>query len=460
MQKFIIAALLGCTAFASRRVGKDQPCSVKPDIIPPVKVRAPLIPVNALPEAWDWSNVDGVNYLTNLRNQHIPQYCGSCWAHATTSSLSDRIKIMRKAAWPDINISPQVLISCETDTDGCHGGWHLSAFQWMAENEITDETCSIYRARGHDNGMGCSAMTMCRNCNPGEACYVPDKYRVFGVDEYALVHGEEDMMQEIYQRGPIACSIAVPDSLEDYEGGIYCDDSQPTETTHEVSIVGWGVSEDGQKFWNVRNSWGTHWGEQGFFRICKGVNNILIESSCAWGTPKDTWTDQVWHTTTEAEKNDPNNDKTVYAFPQPEFDAQTNSLVPESFLPRWNGCYLKKSFSEKINGPRGWEIYRQEDLPEQLDWRNKDGRNYLSWNKNQHIPQYCGSCWAQSSTSTIADRFNILNNLSTTSPVGIDAQTVVNCQAGGSCNGGDPTQVFEYAHTTGLVHSSCMQYVA
>ncbi len=40
--------------------------------------------------------------------QHIPQYCGSCWAQAASSSLSDRIKIARKAAWPDVLIAPQV----------------------------------------------------------------------------------------------------------------------------------------------------------------------------------------------------------------------------------------------------------------------------------------------------------------------------------------------------------------
>jgi hypothetical protein len=72
-----------------------------------------MVPKEDLPKNWDWGNIDGVNYLTNMRNQHIPQYCGSCWAHAATSALSDRIKIARKAAWPDINIAPQVLVSCE-----------------------------------------------------------------------------------------------------------------------------------------------------------------------------------------------------------------------------------------------------------------------------------------------------------------------------------------------------------
>jgi cathepsin X len=118
-------------------------------------VREPLAPVKDLPETFIWNNVDGVNYLTNLRNQHVPSYCGSCWAHAATSAMSDRIKIARKAAWPDINVAPQVLISCSGD-DGCHGGEAYNAFEWMHTNEITDETCSIYRARGHDNGAKCS----------------------------------------------------------------------------------------------------------------------------------------------------------------------------------------------------------------------------------------------------------------------------------------------------------------
>ena len=68
------------------------------------------------------------------------------------------------------------------------------------------------------------------------------------------------MMQEIYQRGPIACGVAVPESLEEYKGGIYEDKTGDQNIVHDISVVGWGV-ENGKKYWTVRNSWGTQWGE-------------------------------------------------------------------------------------------------------------------------------------------------------------------------------------------------------
>lgn len=188
----------------------------------------------------------------------------------------------------------------------------------MHENEITDRTTSIYFARGYDNGQHCSPMALARNCSPHEACFVPDEYPVFHTEQYGEVIGEKEMMNEIYQRGPIACGVAVPQSLEDYTSGIYCDDTGDVNIVHDISVVGYGVDADtGAKYWLMRNSWGTQWGEQGFAKICRGTNNIAIESNCSWATPENTWDPVKTHKTTDEEKNSDLNDKTVYKMPQP-----------------------------------------------------------------------------------------------------------------------------------------------
>ena len=101
------ALLLGCTLGAAAAVHnyghKQWPKeTLRPSLTKGLRASVPP------PTEWHWGSVEGMNYLTQAKNQHIPQYCGSCWAQAATSSLSDRIKIARKAAWPDINIAPQV----------------------------------------------------------------------------------------------------------------------------------------------------------------------------------------------------------------------------------------------------------------------------------------------------------------------------------------------------------------
>jgi len=108
------------------------------NFVPLIKEPLPLIPKADIPTSFWWGNVNGVNYLTYQRNQHIPIYCGSCWAFSVTSSLNDRIKIKRKAQWPDILLSPQVLVSCQDDNNGCDGGDTGLSYQWIHKNNITD----------------------------------------------------------------------------------------------------------------------------------------------------------------------------------------------------------------------------------------------------------------------------------------------------------------------------------
>lgn len=80
-----------------------------------------------LPTTFSWKDVGGESYVSKILNQHIPQYCGSCWAHGTLSALADRIKIARAANGElngtEINLSIQHMLNCGKDLGGtCKGG--------------------------------------------------------------------------------------------------------------------------------------------------------------------------------------------------------------------------------------------------------------------------------------------------------------------------------------------------
>ena len=252
-----------------------------------------------LPEEWDWRNVDGVSYITKSLNQHIPQYCGSCWAHGSISSFSDRIKIARKAKGDDIHLSIQQILNCGADIAGtCLGGSHTGTFHFIKKQGfIPYDTCLSYEACSSDSkelnclqrDYTCNKLNTCRTCNTfidkGGYCTGIEIFPHATVAEYGVVTGVENMKKEIYARGPIACSIN-SEPIGEYNKGIVDFPDAPRVTNHVISIIGWGKNkENNSEYWIVRNSWGQYWGELGFFRIKLGENQLNIEQDCAWVTP-------------------------------------------------------------------------------------------------------------------------------------------------------------------------------
>jgi cathepsin F len=89
---------------------------------------------------------------------------------------------------------------------------------------------------------------------------------------YAGTEDETQIKQLLFENGPFAIAInATP--LQFYFGGIFDPWFQficnPKSLNHGVLLVGYGVSGS-KPYWIVKNSWGTGWGENGYFRIVSG----------------------------------------------------------------------------------------------------------------------------------------------------------------------------------------------
>ena len=250
-----------------------------------------LVSKDDLPASFDWRSVGGRNFVTSDVNQHIPQYCGSCWIHGTTAALNDRIKIMRKGQFPDVMLARQVLMNCVPDPQntsvpppGCDGGDPWMIHQYLMKNDVPDETCMPYQARN----MQCNPSDQCRNCLPKHGCWPIDTWTGYGVSSFGNLSGEVAMMKEIYARGPIACSFATDamfmmnySKVAAENEGVFVTNKTFTtdDIDHTMEVAGWGTTASGMKYWIIRNSWGTYWGSNGWLKLKRGVNMLQSESA-------------------------------------------------------------------------------------------------------------------------------------------------------------------------------------
>ena len=229
-------------------------------------------------------------------------------AEAATGALSDRYMIA-SGGKIQVQLAAQNLLNFNERTSGgsCNGGDQAKAYEFIHTYGISDDTCTPYEGLNWLRGFEVAAMTevedvkdhMCFTCAWDGSCgYVPKEfYNLYGADEYGTVTGEEEMMAEIYARGPIACNLfSDHPKFNSYKGGIIeCNDEPGCKVTypdHVIVIAGWGVdAETGTSYWVGRNSYGTQWGEGvggGWFRLKRGSNLFGVEEwPCGWATPAE-----------------------------------------------------------------------------------------------------------------------------------------------------------------------------
>jgi cathepsin X len=218
MTQFVVLllalAILGLTfSFEEKQPYRNELDLVGDDIIGEVvRSRRPSFAKEDLPENWDY-RTQGL--LTSDLNQHIPTYCGSCWAHAALSSIADRIKIATKGAQRDVLPSIQALINCG-NAGTCNGGDSNAANAWIYKNGgIPDVTCQQYQAKN----MECTAENTCMNCSPSGGCVAVTDFPNITISEHGSVKGDTDIMSEIYARGPVSAYINA-NCIEDYTGNL------------------------------------------------------------------------------------------------------------------------------------------------------------------------------------------------------------------------------------------------
>jgi len=213
------------------------------------------------PASLDWRQK---NAVTSVKDQG---QCGSCWTFSSTGASEGAWAI---ATGKLIDLSEQQLVDCATGaaygSHGCNGGQMEGADKYL----IANGQCSLasYPYTATDD--------KCKTCSP--VAHFSSCSDVKPNDQISL-KGAVAMQ-------PVSVALSADTRyFQSYTGGILDSPACYTELNHGVLITGYGT-DNGKKYWTVKNSWGVTWGEQGYIRISRsdstndaGICGIAMQPS-------------------------------------------------------------------------------------------------------------------------------------------------------------------------------------
>ncbi|KFK31512.1 hypothetical protein AALP_AA6G122300 [Arabis alpina] len=203
---------------------------------------------SVLPISVDWKKKGAV---TPIKNQGS---CGCCWAFSAVAAIEGATQIKKGKL---ISLSEQQLVDCDINDYGCRGGLMDTAFEHIiATGGLTTE--SNYPYKGEDG-----------TCNSKKTN--PKATSISGYEDVP-VNDEKALMKAVaYQ--PVSVGIEGGGfDFQFYSTGVFTGECT-TSLDHAVTAVGYGESANGSKYWIIKNSWGTKWGESGYMRIQKDVKD-------------------------------------------------------------------------------------------------------------------------------------------------------------------------------------------